>query len=1488
MSSENNLSNVIILTRGTKGDLYPLIHIGRGLKERGHEVTLLSNYSYKEYAKQEGFDFDFVALDEEESFQALIEMREFYSRLPSLLQLYKDHIIPNLDKELKVIEAKVRKGKTVILAHSNYYLSALFAMEKLNVPLHLCVLSPSFIYSFPLFEGIANRLSEELNAVRSRIGLAPVHDWKKWLNSYNQCFALWPEWFSDEGQQILPKLEYVGFLSVNGLDPKPLQENIKAIVADDTTCILITHGTSKPFNDNYFEIAIKVCETLNCKLIVSTPFRELLPKSLSDNIIWVDYCPFDELLPSIDLIIHHGGIGTTREAAANSVPQLIIGQGFDRQDNGRIVKNLGLGDCILPKALSEELLFNTVSRLLHDNEIKSVCNRYAPLLKNQKPQDGFYEKIVRIEPVQSIHDSFVEASNTDTQKSSLTTTSEKKTTKDKASMESLSLSKQALLLQMLKNKSNSNSDKKLPPKVSAPQKRSGTPLSVAQNRIWRMVQIDPENPAYRVIKGYQLNGPLNIELLERSFSYVIQQQEMLRTSFIEEGDSVKQILNENFSFSLRLYDLQDIQENEQRNFLRTIVTEDNQTRFDLATAPLIRVKLVTLSDCNHVLILTGHLIISDAHSLDLILGSVGATYNKLCKGEAIQSGEIDNILSLQEQHADYVYQQEQLFTQGIIEKQKDYWQQHLADMNNSLGFPADKERTEHTVHNGDYITFSLGKKLTTLIKNSAQSESASAFMFLMTAFNILCSRFTGKSDIVLGNPISNRKKKDWQSLVGHFANMLILRNTFSDDMSVKDVLAIVRKNTLDAFANQDIPFEILADLARKKGISNRNTIIQNTFGFQNLTNGLENWDDITISVRHLDTGIAKYELEMFMWEQNEEFNAYLVYDTGLFQQSSIERIKDAFSYILEGMIDNIERPICTLPLCNEFPLITKNNTISSSTSAADYCLYQQLSAQATKQPDLTAIYFSEYRISYGELHEKVERLAHSLGRKSDVLLGVCTEHSLDSVIAVLALTKIGQSFIFINPDLLKEERNVIIQSSQLKQMLIQPWLIDFLELPQDINYLPFSYDDDIYPKQQISELENLSDNASIAYYYSATNPVSQSTVTQQQLDQSVKKILALGDFSEFGSAPLFTHLDKPEALTEIALSLATGSSIVIQEINQPKSLEYWREFFSHNIVTHLFLTFGEFESLQKFIVYDGLVVPSSLHNLFITDGSQAVHLIDKHYWSDKKLIQLKSLKQSPYAFYIDLNRPQKSGRWQSSDLVQFMIANEALRVCPFNVPGILYFKVATTWENTGLNARQISINEWEILGATFPRPKENIFPEKIANVLRSHVSVRYSLVQHNNEGLRAYVVLTPPCGEETIVALYHHLKMRLADDEMPISIQVIERLPFIADSMKINWEALPEPLDEAKKIVAPTSEQEVILLETWSDILNIPKSKICMHDNFFDIGGHSLLATQVISRIQQRFKVKIPLKNLFENPTIAALSFEITSLSPRKRNQLII
>lgn len=301
MKDSKSLTNVILFTRGTKGDLYPFLRIGKGLKERGCNVSLLSNYCYANYARQA--EINFVKLDDEASFDALNNTPEFHTQLPAKLKLYREHIINHMENEVSLIGEKVVKGDSIIVAHSNDYLSPLFAAEKFDMPVQLCMLAPSFVHGFSLFEAVLVSLSDELNGIRGRIGLDPVQDWKCWLKGFDGCFAFWPEWFSDEASEIVPDIDYLSFLSIDSVEATTLQKSVSDFVVGNFKNVLITHGTSHPFKDDYFEKAIHAFKGLEYKLIVSTPFRELLPESLPKNVMWVDFCPFHELLPLIDLII---------------------------------------------------------------------------------------------------------------------------------------------------------------------------------------------------------------------------------------------------------------------------------------------------------------------------------------------------------------------------------------------------------------------------------------------------------------------------------------------------------------------------------------------------------------------------------------------------------------------------------------------------------------------------------------------------------------------------------------------------------------------------------------------------------------------------------------------------------------------------------------------------------------------------------------------------------------------------------------------------------------------------------------------------------------------------------------------------------------------------------------------------------------------------------------------------------------------------------
>jgi len=393
MTACKSVANVILFTRGTKGDLFPFLALGKGFKDRGCQVSLLSNYCYAAYAQQECLDF--AALDDQESFDHLNNMPEYHSKLSAKLRLSRDFLVPSLEKEVQIIGRKISGARDVLIAHSNDLLSPLLAAEKFKVPLYLCMFAPSYIHALDLVEAVLKSLATDVNRVRQRLGLAHIHDWKAWLHGFEKCFALWPAWFSDDGQKSIADLEYVGFMPGDGGDRTPLPEEMKTFLGKREKTILITHGTSLPFNDQYFRLAIASCQETDCKLVVTTPFPELLPDELPDNVHWVKFCSFRELLPRVNLIVHHGGIGTTHESIAAGVPQLIVGQGFDRQHNGRIVESLGVGDWIIPKALTVSAFREKIVNLLDNAAIMANCARHQAALYDSAASNNLYASVLR-------------------------------------------------------------------------------------------------------------------------------------------------------------------------------------------------------------------------------------------------------------------------------------------------------------------------------------------------------------------------------------------------------------------------------------------------------------------------------------------------------------------------------------------------------------------------------------------------------------------------------------------------------------------------------------------------------------------------------------------------------------------------------------------------------------------------------------------------------------------------------------------------------------------------------------------------------------------------------------------------------------------------------------------------------------------------------------------------------------------------------------
>lgn len=335
------MGTVLLMTQGTGGDLYPFMQIGRGLRSRGHQVTFITEPKFEAEVRRAGFDFasmlqanhvepteeDFVV--DRDSPDGVINQRI----LGACMHIYN------------AIKERRGPGGTVLIGHSNLNIIGQMAAELLGLPYVTIYTAPYFLMKMPVIEQVFVSEGDVLNEYRTYLGLRPVRDWREWLGAPRWILGLWPKWFApDSHPSWMFGVTPVGFVYDPGIETGGLPEEVEEFLAGGGPTVLITHGTSKPYKNDFFSASAEACTNLGFKALLVTKFPELVPSRLPDNVLWCKYLPFGSAMPRMDAIIHHGGIGTTNQALTAGVPQLVLGYGYDRPDNGMRVQKLRIGE----------------------------------------------------------------------------------------------------------------------------------------------------------------------------------------------------------------------------------------------------------------------------------------------------------------------------------------------------------------------------------------------------------------------------------------------------------------------------------------------------------------------------------------------------------------------------------------------------------------------------------------------------------------------------------------------------------------------------------------------------------------------------------------------------------------------------------------------------------------------------------------------------------------------------------------------------------------------------------------------------------------------------------------------------------------------------------------------------------------------------------------------------------------------------------------
>ncbi|MDB4896570.1 MAG: non-ribosomal peptide synthetase, partial [Firmicutes bacterium] len=567
-------------------------------------------------------------------------------------------------------------------------------------------------------------------------------------------------------------------------------------------------------------------------------------------------------------------------------------------------------------------------------------------------------------------------------------------------------------------------------------KRSGPlPLSHAQERLWFLDQLEPGSTAYHMPAAVRLDGRLAVGALQESLNEVVRRHESLRTTFSATGGRPEQRIAPFMPIVLPVHDLSGEAEGEREAVVRRTAADEASRPFDLETGPLLRTGLLRLSETEHVLLVTMHHIISDGWSIGVFIREVSALY------DALVADQPSPLPELPVQYADFAVWQRDWLQGAVLEQQLGYWREQLGG-SPALQLPTDRPRPPVPSRRGASQNFMLPQSLAEGLNAVSRQEGATLFMTLLAAFQALLARYTGQADIAVGTAIANRTRAEVEGLIGFFANTLVLRTDLAGNPTFRELLARVRNVTLGAYANQDLPFEQVVDAVQPNRDLSLSPLFQVMLILLNTPPASMALQGLTLTPIELEAQAARLDLVLTATEQRDGLVLSVEYSTDLFEPSTIARMMSHFETLLAGVVRNPEGRVAEVPFMSEGErdelLVAWNDTATDR--PADCCVTDLVEAQAARTPDRVAVAYDGETLTYHELNQRANQLAHYLrkhGVGPEVLVGVFVERSLAMIIALQGILKAGGAYVPLDPAYPRERLAFMLADAQPPILITQ-------------------------------------------------------------------------------------------------------------------------------------------------------------------------------------------------------------------------------------------------------------------------------------------------------------------------------------------------------------------------------------------------------------------------------------------------------------------
>jgi amino acid adenylation domain-containing protein len=1037
---------------------------------------------------------------------------------------------------------------------------------------------------------------------------------------------------------------------------------------------------------------------------------------------------------------------------------------------------------------------------------------------------------------------------------------------------------------------------------------------------------------YNVSFAARIASELDVPALRRSFQALVDRHPCLRTTFSVRSGKPEQRIHHGATVHFEEKDASAWSRDE----METRLTEEAHRPFDLEQGPLLRVNVFKRSPQEHYLLLVVHHIVIDFWSLSILLNELGSLY----PAEAADRRATLPPLGLQ--YSDYVRWQSEMLAGPEGQRLWAYWQKQLAGQLPVLDLPTDRPRQPVQTHRGGSHDFVLNDELSGRLKALAKAQGATLYVVMLAAFQAMLHYLSGQDDLVVGSPVVGRSRAEFEEIVGLFTNPVFLRVNLSGNPTFQKFVSHVRQTVLAALEHQDFPTLLLVERLKPARDLSRPPICQVMFvldkphglaeqGAPTFVHGeagpTMNSGGLVLESFPLEHRSASLDLVLLVVESTQSLSISIRYNAELFDHSTIVRFGKYFETLLEHVVGQPDVPLSALAEVlaatdrEERSLVDFNQ--SETPYPDDVCIQRLFEEQVERTPDRIALTFENQHLTYAQLNARANQVAHYLrarGVGPEVPVAICMERCLEMVVALLGILKAGGAYVPIDPAYPKERLAFVLEDARVRVLLTMEPVRG--RVPQQgVRLICLDSDWESIAGESCenpSSLAAAGDLAYVIYTSGSTGQPKGVMVEHRGLSNTIQWLSQTLAITADDSTLLKTPITFDAAGREIFPTLLAGARLIIAEPNAHRDTRYIAEKLRDNSVSilHCVPSFLRLlvaepafedavalravmsggEALTPDVVADfGQRSRAKLYNVY----GPTETIIDSAYW----LCDGRNGDST-----VPIGRPIPNAR--------MYILEAALCPVPIGVAGDLYIggvSLARGYLNlpgltaekfipdpfssepgkrlykTGDLARYQPDGTIQYLGRGDYQVKIRGFRIELGEIeaaLAQHSSVVQAVVTVH-EGARgekrlvSYVVAQPRC-TPTAIELRSFLKDKLPEHMVPAGFVMLDSFPLTSNG-KVDRRSLPSPgetrpeLDKA--FVESRTPTEELLTDIWAQVLGV--ERVGIYDDFFDLGGHSLLATQVVSRIRETFQVEMPLRRLFETPTVAGIA---ESLEPSRRD----